>query len=484
MDGILNGLQALWDWFIGMGATLVMPVMVLALGTIFGVKVSKSLASGIKIAVGFTALYAMQGAVFDVLEGVVEALQSQLHLSLDVVDIGWVTFGAIGWGIPYATLLVIGFFLLNWVLIRFNVVKTLNVDFNNYWIITLYVFAIEVTTGSFALGLVAGVIFWFSCTKMSDWIAPWIGPYYQMPTSGLTISHFYSIMWAPLGFIMDKIWDRVPVINKIKWDPNTIKRKFGFFGENLFVGFVVGLLIGIMAYVRFPLRLEAIGAALTLGFTTSFFLHLVPRAVELIIGGLGPLSEAIRKFVTKKMPGKEFYVGLDVAVCVGASENGAVGVLAAPIALIMAFILPFNRVIPMGNLTTFIYSLTFLICTNKGNIFRGLLNGMLLYMPLALYISGAMAPINTLMMEHLGGSFPVPEGLALVTTISLGGVPMMFAFMLICQFIAGVGSSSDLIFAIVVLAIFYGSWYLMRNRSKEFYKEIVEANESGEREVV
>lgn len=475
---VLNALKTFWDWIIGMGVTVVMPFMVIVLGAIFGAKLNKSLQGAVKIAVGFTALYTLSNKFLDPLSGVVNAIQDKIHLSLDVIDIGWVLFGGIGWGITYAALVAVGFFLLNWILLRFNVVKTLNVDFNNYWIITLYMYAIQITTGNFVLALVAGIVFWFGCTKMSDWIAPWIEPYYKMPTPGITVSHFYAIMWAPIGFIMDKVWDKVPVIKDIKLDPASMKRKFGFFGENLFVGFTVGTIIGLVAYVELPLTLDALGKALTLGFVTGMFMHLIPRTTELILAGLGPLSEAIRQFVTKKMPGKDFYVGLDVAVCVGAPENGAVGVMAAPIALIIALILPWNRVIPMGNLTTFIFSLTFLVNTNKGNILRGILNAAIFYLPIALLVSGAMAETNALMINSIPG-LSMPDGLALVTTISLGGVPTLWALMTVCQFFYGATTLTSFICAIGILVLFYGSWFIMRHRSKEFYNEIVEANNAG-----
>lgn len=462
-----------------MGAVVIVPLMIIVVSLLFGAKPGPTFNGAIKTAVGFTALNSLVGVLFGALGEAITTLGTRYSIAYEVLDIGWVTQTAMGWSIPFAVPLTLVFFLLNWLFLFLGVFKTLNVDFNNNWIIATYIYAIQLTTGNTILAFAAGLIFWFLSIKMADYIAPWIQPYYKMPVKGLTITHYYTTWWAPIGFVMDKLWDSIPVIRDIKWDPKEIRDKFGVFGDNIFVGWLVGTLIGLFAYCSWPLTLAAIGQALTLGFSTSCFMYLVPHAASLIIGGLGPLSETLRKFVTKRMPDKEFYVGLDVAVLVGAPEHSAVGVIAAPIAILISLILPFNRVLPMGDLTAFIFSLVFITNTNKGNVFRGLLNAMILYIPVNLWMTGAMTEINMLMMSKLG--YAAPEGAGLVCSLCLGNLPVMWAFLIICQEVCGVATNS-LIWAILTIVAFCGSWFFMRNRGEEFAKELEEANAAGLRD--
>ena len=463
--------MAFFSWLIGQGAVMIMPIFMLLLCLIFRANAKQSLSGAVKIAVGFTALNGLLGIIFGGMEPAVASMVERFDVGFSVLDIGWPTQTAMGWAIPWGMLAAVLFFLLNLVLLLLGRTKTLNADFNNIWIINTYIFFIKMVTGNWILAIGSGVLFWLICIKIADWFAPCISAYYGM--DGIDVTHYYSIAWAPIGFLLDKIWDKVPGINKINWQADEIQKKFGFFGEPIFMGFVIGLLVGCIAYVKLPLSLDAVGAALSLGFTVAFFMYIVPRCAELVIAGMGPLSDAIREFVSKKLPGKEYYIGLDVAVLVGAPEHSAIGVLTTPVAFLLAFLLPGNKVLPMGDVAgLFIFICVFLCNTNKGNIFRGLLNSALFLIPASFYIGGAMAPVNMEMLSAI--NYALPEGSGVVTSLCLGTVPLLYAFYEISIFIAGIGTIKDLLIGLAITAAFLVPWYIMRNRPAEYVKELNE----------
>jgi PTS system galactitol-specific IIC component len=301
--------------------------------------------------------------------------------------------------------------------------------------------------------------------------------YYDFPMTGISIPHTYSVMFAPFGFLLDKLWDRIPGIRDVKISAEGIRERFGVLGEPIFIGFVIGLVVGGIAYLGWPPTGAQIGSVLSLAFTLGFFMVLLPRASELIVMGMAPLSVSIREWIVKRMPGREFFLGLDVAVVVGAPEHVAMGVLLAPICFLVAVLLPGNHVLPLADAGGFmIFFTVFAINTCRGNLFRGLLNSILLWIPISLLISGAFTPVNMEMVAQTG--FALPEGALEITSITSGSYLIGYAFFVISKFLTGVGTATNLILGLVILIIFGLVWYVMRNRPKEYVEELKGAEEA------
>ncbi len=80
--------------------------------------------------------------------------------------------------------------------------------------------------------------------------------------------------------------------------------------------------------------------------TVAAIMVLFLRMIRLIVEGLLPISDGARKFFQKYFKGREVYIGLDTAVTLGHPTTIAVGLLLIPIMLILASILPGNKVLP------------------------------------------------------------------------------------------------------------------------------------------
>jgi PTS system galactitol-specific IIC component len=273
---------------------------------------------------------------------------------------------------------------------------------------------------------------------------------------------------------LDKIWDRIPGIKDVKISTEGIRDRFGLLGEPIFIGFVIGLVVGGIAYLGWPPTGAQIGSMISLALTLGFFMVLLPRASELIVMGMAPLAESIREWIVKRMPGREFFLGLDVAIVVGAPEHVAMGVLLAPICFLVAVLLPGNRVLPLADAGGFmIFFTVFAINTCRGNLFRGLLNSILLWIPVSLFIAGAFSPATMEMVAQTG--FALPVGALQITSITSGSFFVGYAFYAISNFIMGVGAVWGLVIGLAILVVFGGVWYLMRNRPKEYVEELAAA---------
>ena len=99
-----------------------------------------------------------------------------------------------------------------------------------------------------------------------------------------------------------------------------------------------------------PAAGEGFKGCASLMITVAAIMVLFPRMIRLIVEGLLPISDGARKFFQKYFKGREVYIGLDTAVTLGHPTTIAVGLLLIPIMLILASILPGNKVLPLADL--------------------------------------------------------------------------------------------------------------------------------------
>ena len=95
-----------------------------------------------------------------------------------------------------------------------------------------------------------------------------------------------------------------------------------------------------------------------------------------------------------RFPGYDFRIGLDAAVQVGKAEVLVIGMLMVPVMIILALILPGNRVLPFADLAIMGFFTIWTVGVNRGNLFRALIIGLFIG-AVILYGSGFSAPFIT-----------------------------------------------------------------------------------------
>ncbi|TQS52587.1 PTS galactitol transporter subunit IIC, partial [Salmonella enterica subsp. enterica serovar Typhimurium] len=276
--------------------TVLLPQVILFLELFFNVKPAKALRSSLIVGIGFVGIY----AIFDILTSNVgpaaQAMVERTGISLPVVDLGWPPLAAITWGSPIAPFVIPLTMLINVAMLALNKTRTVDVDMWNYWHFALAGTLVYYSTGSFVLGLSAAAIAAIVVLKLADWSAPLVAKYFGL--EGISLPTLSSVVFFPIGLLFDKIIDKIPGVNRIHIDPENVQKKMGIFGEPMMVGTILGVLLGIIAGYDFK-------HILLLGISIGGVMFILPRMVRILMEGLLPLSEAIKKYLNAKYPGRD-----------------------------------------------------------------------------------------------------------------------------------------------------------------------------------
>ena len=150
---------------------------------------------------------------------------------------------------------------------------------------------------------------------------------------------------------------------------------------------------------------------------------LMPKIVKCIMEGLMPLSERAKEILTKKFGNSEFYIGLDPAILLGDAQVVTTGLIFIPLTLLIAVIIPGNKVLPFGDLATIGFFIAIAVAVHKGNIFRTLFSGVAI-MYMTIWIANETIPWMTALATTTGST----DGSNLVAALDQGGSPITYIF--------------------------------------------------------
>ncbi|MGY3745727.1 PTS galactitol transporter subunit IIC [Vagococcus salmoninarum] len=402
---MLDGLQ----WFVDLGSIVVLPILIFIFGMVLGAKPAKAFQSALTVGVGFVGLNLVIDLLSTSLGSAAQAMVERFGLSLTTIDVGWPAAAAISYGTILGTLTIPIGVILNIVLIVFGLTKTLNIDVWNFWHGAFVASLIYALTGNFWMGLLAAVIYLMMMLLFADILGPVIKKFYGFPN--ITFPHGTAVPGFIFALPFNWLFDRIPGIKDWKADPETIQKKFGIFGDSTVMGFIIGLVIGVLA----GYDVAGVGQ---LAVKTGAVMVLMPKMVALLMEGLTPISEAANEFVQKKFPGRELFIGMDAALSVGHPAVLSSSLLLVPITILLAVILPGNTTLPFGDLATIPFVVCLMAAVFKGNIVRTVLTGTV-YMTTILYITSWVAPLVT--MAAQAANFDL-AGNTSITALAEGGL--------------------------------------------------------------
>ena len=449
----MDAVKTAVDFVLGLGPSVMLPIILTVFGLILGQGFTRSLRAGLTIGVGFVGINLVIGLFFDSLGPAARTLVENFDVQLDILDVGWPIGAAISFGTPVAPLLIPLVLLINMALIAVNFTKTMDVDIWNYW---HFIFAASVTYYAYnnmILALAVGVVTAVITFKLADWTAPVLEHHFGLP--GISLPHAETVNFAPIMYTLERIWAKIPFLAKVKADPDTVQRRFGLLGEPLTMGLVLGLIIGILGG-------NDLGSILVLGIQMAAVLVLLPKMVAILMEGLIPLSEGAREFITRRFPGKDVYIGLDAAIVIGHPAGMAVALLMVPITILLAVILPYNRMLPFADFAVLPFTMVWAVAAARGNIVRGLLNGIFT-MLIVFYLATEFAPLATEMGKAVG--FDFPEGASLISGIDVGSHLIPWIIIKLIDF-----RNSTMFFVAIGVAVVYSLlWLWVRNDIRKQY---------------
>ncbi len=390
------------NFILDCGASVMLPIIIFILGVIMKAGVGKSFKAGITIGIGFTGIGLVTGLLANQLGPVAQQMTERLGLNMDIIDIGWPAMSSITWAWSAAGLMIPICLIVNIVLLSLKLTKTMNVDIWNYWQFAFVGAAVAVVTDSVIIGLAAGALISALALILADFTAPYIEKYFDMP--GISFPHLTALGCLPIVYPLMWILDRIPGINKIEISADSLRKKFGIFGEPMMMGLIIGFVLAALAGAQPQVILQT-------GIGLASVMYLMPKMVSCLMEGLMPISEAAQEMMSKRFEGREIYIGLDAAVALGEPAVIAVGLVLVPITILLAVILPGNRILPFADLAVIPYIVCLFTAMSKGNIFRSLVIGTVV-MGCVLLMASTLGPIETPLAISAGVS--IPDGATLI----------------------------------------------------------------------
>lgn len=381
----------IFDYILGLGPTVIIPIAIFIIGMIFGVKPAKAFKSAITIGIGFVGVNLIVGLLADELGVAAQAMVERFGFNLTVIDIGWPAAASAAFASPVAPIMIVALLLVNIGMLVMNWTNILNIDIWNFHHFIAAAALAYISTGNLWISVFVGLVMEVVVLKFADKTAPMIQEFYGLDGVALTTgsSVAYGMIGMPIAWVISKI----PGLKNIDVSPESIQEKFGVFGEPMIMGLVIGFILGLLAGYD-------IGQAFRLGVSLGAVLYIMPRMVKILMEGLIPISEAAQEFAQKRWGDREIFIGLDSALAIGHPANISAGLLLVPITLFLAVILPGNKVLPFGDLATIPFYVAFITASRKGNILHTVLAGTVM-IAIGLYIATNFAPLHTELVAGL-----------------------------------------------------------------------------------
>lgn len=354
-------LQTAVGWFLGLGSTVIVPIVLIILGLIFRVGFAKAVRGGVTTGVGLAGLFLVVNLIISALQPAVQALATNMGIEKSYVDVNWADAG-IAWGWPGVAGLIVSLLVINILMVVLKLTKTLWTDVWSYWHgSALAGFVWALTGGNVVLGIAAGVLYLVLGSLMSDLTAKKYQEFNDMPGIGVPCG---TTVQASL-FAMPVVWllDRIPGIKDWDASPDGIKKRFGLIGEPAILGLVLGFIIGIAAGY-------SIQAWLGLGMQVATMMVVLPRMVSIIAEGIVPITMSIVQYMRERFKDREIYVAVDCAVLLGHPAVMASSVILFPLCVLLAAVLPGVQMLPIASLAVIPFWAGAVVPYTKGNVIK------------------------------------------------------------------------------------------------------------------
>lgn len=378
-------MEGVFSYIIGLGAAVMMPVIFTVLGLCIGIKLGDALKSGLKVGVGFVGLSIVTALLTSALGPALDKVVDIYHLQLRVFDMGWPAAASVAYNTAVGAFIIPVCLGVNIIMLFTKTTRTVNIDLWNYWHFAFIGAVIYFASDSLAWGFFGAVICCVITLIIADMTALKFQRFYK-DMDGISIPQPFCAGFAPFAWVINKGLDRIPGIDRLEIDAEGMKRKFGVLGEPLFLGVVVGIVIGCLTCDSWSQIKDKIPYILGLGIKMGAVMELIPRVTVLFIEGLKPISDATRRMIARRFKGADgLNIGMSPALVIGHPTTLVVSLLLIPVSLILAVVLPGNQFLPLASLAGLFYVFPLVLPFTKGNVFKTFIVGLVVLV-LGLYM--------------------------------------------------------------------------------------------------
>lgn len=440
-----------------LGNFIFIPLIFFVLMLLLKQPAKRAFTSSMKVGIGFIALNLVVGFMLQKMEPAIKSLAEKTGSSLSAVDVGGAATAVMGFGSSIGAIIIPLAICINVILLMLKLVDCVNVDVFNLHQNASMGAIVYAFSGNFLYGVLTAGLFHVIALIGADLSAKNNQEFYDLP-EGVSISHPVANTYLLFAYPLNYIFDRLPFIKNLDASPKKIQEKFGVFGESTTVGFLIGTILGLISS-DWQDPYMAIISSVQLGMYLAAVMLILPRMTSIMMEGLVPFSNAVRTKLVKKFPDRDITVGMDTALIIGDPAVIAPALLLIPVILILAVILPGNIVMPLGDLSQFVFFIACMVPIFKGNVIRTWLASILLFGP-GLYIASWMTPATNEVYQRFGAS---AQSNVMYTSLNPSANPFtgLFAFASEIGLVAYIG-----IGVILILSAYY-----LKKRNKEGVKK-------------
>ncbi len=411
MDVVLASLKDGLDAFFSFKAYVILPVFMFLLALIARMGVKESLLAALRIGAGFAGVFLTFNFFVSQIGPAVRSMIEVRGLDFPVVDVGWPPLAAITWSSSLAAISIPLIMALNIVMLLTRTTRVLYVDIWNYWHFALIGALIQAVTGNAILAVTAILAIAVYTIKTADWSVPYVER--ETGFKAIAVSPVSVVGFLPYAALLDAAFDRIPFIRKLNWNPSA-SAKSGTAGnaqestgakmesepirllrEPMTIGIGVGLFLSLLAGYGIKETLE-------MAIDVAAVMFILPRCGGLIGEGMGRISAGFKEMVEKRFTRfKGVSISMDTGFLLTNSSVVTTGLILMPLSILIAFVLPGNRLVPLGDLPNLISIMSVVVIVMRGNVVRAVIAGIPIVASFML-IASKMAPLYTKLLAGTG----------------------------------------------------------------------------------
>lgn len=376
MDAFFQTLKEVFDTF---GNYITVPIIIFVICKIFRTPTKRAFQSSVLVGVGLMGMSFITSAFGSVLTPLIQRMVDASGISKPALDIGWQAVAAVCYSTDLG-MMFIGVGLLFQVIVWFLKITDIFMPsdlWNNYsisvWGSFLFLLCGNMPL-AFALMLFVNLVTLLIAEVMQK---RW-STYYNYPGCAMTAPHHMGD--APMYLVLNVVFSKLG-LDKIKADPNSIKKKIGFMGEPMYIGLFIGMVLGIVGNIDRLATIAGWGNIAQVAVTCAAVMAIFPRVAGMFAAGFGALTEFSHKTLKKSKWGKdrEFIVAVNDALGYGEAATLTTGLLVIPFGILIAFLMPGNLVIPLMVLPSLPYMVEVPVSLSNGNVVKSLLMALIVF---------------------------------------------------------------------------------------------------------
>lgn len=417
-------------FFNSFGTTIVIPTTIFIIALFVGYDPKKSLLYGLYAGIGLTGFSWIINQFTPIVIKIVYKMVNNTGIKSPIVDIGWEAGAVASFGSAIGLTFFIFGLLVEIILFATRITKVFMPSnlWNNFVFMLWGSLAFYVTHDWWlSLGLSFFMLLYtllFAEIQADRW-----STYYK--SKNITVCSAQNIVQTIPAILLDPLWNRLG-FNRTTLTPTTLKHKLGIFGESPILGAALGLFISLIANIKELNQVSAWEQIFQFTIQLSAVITIFPLIATVFNMAFTPLAEQIDKSRKQKQKSnlgieinpihdkKRWFLAVDDSVGYGESATIISGIVLIPIMLILAFLLPGNKTLPIVDLVFLPFMVESIVAITNGNILKVIATSIV-WFSLGLYTASWLGPIYTYAIAHYGVT--IPAGVILVTSFSLMAQP-------------------------------------------------------------